>query len=536
MLRPCTILFSLALCLSSAVAQEDPPRPKLFQPGTLKAPKPSPAVKGVSIERVQQGLEELKTLLATRHAYSAIAPVPEEAFTAALARARELEAQRVTDQDPNREDDQRFITLDELGEVLSLVLAQSIDGHGSLSAGRFPRIGPALPLTLEPWEDATRTGETPIIALTPNRLPLDAESPTHTLLAAIDGKPAAEWLAAARKYVPKGTRQLQDRWAVGILPSIPLLRRWLDVPPPFDLPVLIKLADHEGKKPPIELEIALRSVPDAPTPWPDRESTMLQDGIAYLRLPSMIGHTSGLKEVRRTLDGFANPKQKGGPARALIIDLRNNGGGARDLIPLLADALLPKDNPPIVFTASRVLKLPGETVLEQKERTEHRDIYTRDDIRWNNAQRAAIDAFVAQYNPKTVIPEDRFAPLHFGLLSPSRDAKPVINGPIVVLMNGGCFSAADVCLAALAEFPNVTLMGQPSAGGSGFAEPVSIMGGLAQGRLSTMATFRKDGSLFDGVGISPDILVPTKPTDHIAGSTDTQLEAALAHLKSQLPP
>lgn len=534
-----TISRTLAACcccalLAHSAAAQQPPRPKLFTPGPATKPSRDAAPRTVSLERVREGLDELKELLAARHAYSVIAPVPDAAFEEALAHATRIATLRA-----EQSTDGASITHDELGEVLALVLAQSIDGHGSIGAGRFPRIGPALPVVLEPWEDASRAGETPLIVLNADRTPLVAASPTHTLLLAMDGVSTADWLQSARRFVPKGTKQLQDRWASGLLLSMPLVRRWRDIPAPHDLPVLLKLGDSAGKLPPIEIELPLRNVPDSPLPWPARPSGMLDDNIAYLRLPAMIGDTKGLRDVRRMLDSFAPLPGAKVQAKALIIDLRNNGGGARDLIPLLADALLPAGQGPIVFTASRVLKLKNETELQQKERTENRDIYTRDDIRWNAAQRAAIDAFVEQYKPAVAVPDDRFAPLHFGLLTPaspgtSTGNSPVITGPIVVLMNGGCFSAADVCLAALAEFPNVTLMGQPSAGGSGYAEHVQFMQGFAWARLSTMATFRKDGSLFDGVGITPDVLVAPAATDFVAGGTDSMLEAAKTYLRERM--
>lgn len=525
-------VLGLAACASLAIAQSTPPsRPKLFTPNPARSPQTTPRAERVELPQVEQALAELQTLLATRHAYSVIAPVPQSHFDKALAHARTLATKAAPDADTPPS-----ITFDELGEVLALALAGSIDGHGSVGAGRFPRSRPALPVLLQPWEDAQHEGPTRVLALRADRSPLSADHPSHTQLLAIDGIPTQDWLQAASRFVPSGTRALRDRWSLGLLSSLPIARRWLDVPPPHDLPAMLTLGDPlDPSTKPAHIEIALRNVPDEPVPFPQTSSGMLDGAIAYLRLPSMIGDVPGLREVRRTLDGFANPSQPGGPARALIIDLRGNGGGARDLIPLLADALLPAGHPPIVFTASRVLVLPNETELQRKERTENRDIYLRSDVRLSPAQRDAIDGFLASYTPQVTVPDDRFAPLYFGLLTPAGEGRgPVISGPIVALMDGGCFSAADVCLAALAEFPSVTLMGQPSAGGSGYAESMSLFQGKAWARLSTMATFRKDGSLFDGKGITPDVLVPAAPTDFVKGGTDSVLEFAKAYLRNKL--
>jgi C-terminal processing protease CtpA/Prc len=45
-----------------------------------------------------------------------------------------------------------------------------------------------------------------------------------------------------------------------------------------------------------------------------------------------------------------------------------------------------------------------------------------------------------------------------------------------------------------------------------------------------MASFRPDGKLYDGNGVTPDVLVEPHAADWI-GRTDTMLEAALKRLR-----
>ena len=45
-----------------------------------------------------------------------------------------------------------------------------------------------------------------------------------------------------------------------------------------------------------------------------------------------------------------------------------------------------------------------------------------------------------------------------------------------------------------------------------------------------MASFRPDGSRYDGKGVAPDVLVLPAPEDFLEGGGDRQLEAALALL------
>ena len=49
-------------------------------------------------------------------------------------------------------------------------------------------------------------------------------------------------------------------------------------------------------------------------------------------------------------------------------------------------------------------------------------------------------------------------------------------------------------------------------------------------RLSSMASYRRDGRLYDGRGIDPDRVVRTNVSD-VVGTTDTQLAAAVAVIR-----
>jgi C-terminal processing protease CtpA/Prc len=73
--------------------------------------------------------------------------------------------------------------------------------------------------------------------------------------------------------------------------------------------------------------------------------------------------------------------------------------------------------------------------------------------------------------------------------------------------------------------PNVTLMGTPSAGGSGRSRSFDLPNSRLRVVISTMASFRPNGQHYDGVGITPDILV-SRTTADVAAGRDTQMEAA----------
>jgi C-terminal processing protease CtpA/Prc len=88
------------------------------------------------------------------------------------------------------------------------------------------------------------------------------------------------------------------------------------------------------------------------------------------------------------------------------------------------------------------------------------------------------------------------------------------NKPVVVLANAGSFSAADGFLNAFADLPTVTIVGEPSAGGSGATRQFQLSKTRVVIALSSMASFRPNGKLFDGNGIEVDVGVKPAVEDY----------------------
>jgi C-terminal processing protease CtpA/Prc len=97
--------------------------------------------------------------------------------------------------------------------------------------------------------------------------------------------------------------------------------------------------------------------------------------------------------------------------------------------------------------------------------------------------------------------------------------------PVVVLIDGGCFSATDVFVAALRTRPQVRLCGTATSGGSGRARTYRLARSGIALQLSSMASFRPDGKLFEGNGIEPDVHCEPAPQD-LVSSSDAVLAAA----------
>ena len=99
-------------------------------------------------------------------------------------------------------------------------------------------------------------------------------------------------------------------------------------------------------------------------------------------------------------------------------------------------------------------------------------------------------------------------------------------------MNGKSFSATDIFLAGLKGMKNVRLLGTPSAGGSAFSQEISLGETGLRLRIGSMASFQADGKLFDGNGITPDIVVVQGP-EYFIGGKDKALDRAMNWIKSR---
>ena len=72
---------------------------------------------------------------------------------------------------------------------------------------------------------------------------------------------------------------------------------------------------------------------------------------------------------------------------------------------------------------------------------------------------------------------------------------------------------------------DVTIVGEPTGGSDGRPQLLLLKHSHIHVSISTMASFRADGKLFNGNSVEPDKHVLRAPHDW-TGETDTQLDAA----------
>lgn len=211
------------------------------------------------------------------------------------------------------------------------------------------------------------------------------------------------------------------------------------------------------------------------------QAELLEPGYAYLRLNNFQSQSG--QELVKAIDGMQ--KQSRSSLQGLILDLRNNPGGLLEASIQVSDAFLnggalQHDNL-IVYTQGRV---PGANVIAEAS------------------------------------PGD------------------VLNGaPMVVLVNEGSASAAEIVAGALQDHHRAVIMGQETFG-KGSVQTLLPIGEERAIKLTTALYYTPGGRSIQATGIVPDVILdhpvfaPPKKTDELTSllkeaDLNNHLEAAL---------
>jgi carboxyl-terminal processing protease len=206
------------------------------------------------------------------------------------------------------------------------------------------------------------------------------------------------------------------------------------------------------------------------------KAEVLEPGMGYLRI-SQFSETTG-DDLEAALKDLR--KHNGGPLKGLVLDLRNNPGGVLEAAVAVSDAFLDSG---VIVTA--------------KGRT----------------------------------PESKF----------EMDATPgdALNGaPIVILVNGGSASAAEIVAGALKDNHRAKLMGRTTFG-KGSVQTVIPLSGDRAVKLTTSLYYTPSGISINHRGIAPDIELEREPkppgvavpADAPLVQRDPEIKRALQELK-----
>lgn len=348
----------------------------------------------------------------------------------------------------------------------------------------------------------------------------------HPYVAAINGQPVADWLAAAQRLVTQASPQYQRYLALRQLREPGAVARQMGVPATS---FTLTLAAADGAS--VALPVALGSSGPAAPHWPAHRSELRPDNLGYLRLASMEQGPAFVQWLDDWMTRFSG-------TRGLIIDVRGNGGGYQDALKTIVPWLMAPDSPlRIVNVAAFRLPLPLPTpnaggLLGMGGR----GLFPATSLTWSADEARQVRAFLANWKPAWQLPAGQFSDWHVMALR-AADAHGSYRQPVIVLQDAEDLSATDNFLGALKGMPNVTLMGTASGGGSGRMADYTLPHSKFNLTLCQMASFAVDGATYDGNGVQPDVVAAPVLRDQLVGGGDSVLDAAVARLlKATAPP
>jgi hypothetical protein len=333
----------------------------------------------------------------------------------------------------------------------------------------------------------------------------------YPMIVALDGRAMSSWIKAASEYVAQASPQLIRHRSLRELPSIDRWRKELDLPASEF--IRLTLQSLNGKRQ-VKRQMALSHEKLSSGKVPIGNTRLLDANIGYLRISRM--KNSQIKQIHSAMNDFKK-------TNGLIIDVRDNKGGRYGILQALYGYFIPNNAPPYVanIAAYRLSPRFGDDHLH------YRPTYRLDWRGWTIAKRQAIKKALEMFRPEWPLPKNQFSPWHFMVLGKSKSPRQYFYPKtVVVLCNVGSFSATDVFLSAFADLPQVTLIGQPSSGGSGSKQIFDLPHSGIQIALSSMASFRQNGKLLDGNGVDVDIKILPTPSDFL-GKTDVVLSRAI---------
>jgi len=343
---------------------------------------------------------------------------------------------------------------------------------------------------------------------------LDAD---HPYLLSINGVGVDKLLVISERYLTTdASPQFKKLVRASRLSRIGLI---LEILGQYDETLKLVLGNDNGQT--IEKQLPIVTYKKAirdDTPFNPFEAKMLDD-IAYLKIASMetLRDPSFYNEAIGQLEN----------AKAVIIDVRDNGGGKRDILLSLAPNFISTEQEFIVGNIARLRSDFPEEHISLKDRY----IYQLEDHHFNAAQKSNIQTFMKDFVPSIKLDEAKYSPYYYLYLE-SKNKALFPETPTVVLMDAGCYSATDIFLSAFKEIDQVTLIGTKSGGGSGRTQGYKLRHSAIDVSLSSIASFQPSGELYDGIGVAPDIMVEQKTLSDFIGTTDHQLDYAVDYLKA----
>jgi carboxyl-terminal processing protease len=226
-------------------------------------------------------------------------------------------------------------------------------------------------------------------------------------------------------------------------------------------------------------------------PPPPFEMKMLPGNVAYVALNTMDGEAKANEAFARAFPEITK-------SDALILDLRNNGGGDSDVAAAILAHLA--DSP-----------IAASAWYTRNYRPSFRA--------WNQPQ----EKYQPPQSENIISVEDVRKLRGANIMAYSK--------PVIVLSGPRTGSAAEDFLVAFKPLKRGLIIGEATNGSTGQPLPIHLPGGGSARICSKHDTFA-DGTPFVGIGVQPDITAKLKISDVVDG-TDSVLALALVQIAKQ---
>jgi hypothetical protein len=246
-------------------------------------------------------------------------------------------------------------------------------------------------------------------------------------------------------------------------------------------------------------------------------SKILSNNIGYIKIPEMYPY----KDVAGLESSLVNALKSLRTTKALIIDIRNNPGGEREILQTFAGYIVRKEQSPWV---ANVAYLRTDTNMTGDEASmTARYLYNYHSNKLSGIDRKAIDQFKQVFKLQNIVNDADFSSPFYMVL---HSGKKSYNQPIYILVNEASFSAASVFASAFTGLPNVKIVGEVTDGSSGNSKTLKLKNSNIDVTVSTMLSFQRNGKTLDGNGTQPDIFIPADEKQVLTGF-DSQLNRLL---------
>ena len=246
-------------------------------------------------------------------------------------------------------------------------------------------------------------------------------------------------------------------------------------------------------------------------------SKRLEQNIGYIQLPEMYHYddVEGLEDfIENTLKNFSDTK-------ALIIDIRNNPGGGRELLQTFAKYIIQSAQSP--WVANVAYLRTDATILGDDRSMSARYLYEYTSEKLTDTDRNAIDQFNTNFELQKTFDTSKFSAPFYMVL---HNGKQSYTQPVYILVNEKSFSAATVFTSAFKSLPNVKIVGETTDGSSGNSRVLHLKHSNIRVKVSTMLSFQRNGKTLDGHGTEPDIMIPADEEQVLEG-IDNQLRTLI---------